>query len=244
MSTEIVKRESSIGECFDLSDRLAGGKLLPAELRDRPADILLTLLHGRELGLEPGTAIRAIHIIEGKPSLSADLMVALVLRSGLAVKFTCTESTDQSVTYTTTRHGDAPQSCTWTMADAKRAGLAGKGNWTKYPRQMLGARARAELARRVYPDVLSGCYTPEELGSNAIDAEWTEPPARAPDISPAAEVEPVDIVEDAREIIAAAATTDELQALAPRLGQLQGQARDDARELYGARMAELRKGAA
>lgn len=52
---------------------------------------------------------------------------------------------------------------TWTIQDAKRAGLLGNPTWQKYPRQMLRNRVTAEGIRSTYPGVLSGCYTPEEI---------------------------------------------------------------------------------
>lgn len=67
----------------------------------------------------------------------------------------------------------------WTMGDAKRAGITGKGTWAAYPAAMLRHRCAADLAREVYPDVLLGLYDPEELG-DAPDAPQSADVVQAP----------------------------------------------------------------
>ena len=129
-----------------------------------PQAVLSTMLLGRELGMPAMAALRSVHIIEGKHSLSADLMVALVLKSRMAEYFQLVESTDKACTFETKRKGaPQPQRLSYTIDDAEKAGIARKGNWAKMPKQMLRARAKSELARLEYPDLLAGLYTPEEL---------------------------------------------------------------------------------
>ena len=135
-----------------------------------PQAVLSTLLLGRELGLPAMASLRSVHIIEGKHSLSADLMVALVLKSGLAEYFRLVETTDEVCTYETKRRGTPkPLKLSYTIEQAEKAGLLfvrqGKqpGPWHKIPKQMLRARCKSELARLEYPDLLAGLYTPEEL---------------------------------------------------------------------------------
>ena len=169
----IVPRD--ITEFSSLADRFAKSTLIPSDLRAKPEDVFVTLLAGQELGLAPMASLRAIHVVKGKPILSADAMVAVVLGRGACEYFTCIEESDASVTYETKRTGAPhPQRSTWTMADAKRAKLDGGDNWTKYPRAMLKARCKAALARDVYPDVLAGCYEESEA------AEFTREAASAP----------------------------------------------------------------
>ena len=120
--------------------------------------VLSTILLGRELGIPAMAALRSVHLIEGKHSLSADLMVALVLRSGMAEYFQMSESTAELCTYVTKRKGNPlPTSLSYTIEQAKQAGLlaptrSGKtSNWQKIPKQMLRARAKSELARLRIP---------------------------------------------------------------------------------------------
>jgi 5'-3' exonuclease len=133
-----------------------------------PQAVLSTVLAGRELGLQAMASLRAIHIVEGKPTLSADLIRALVLRSGMAKYFRCTERTAERATFETQRGDDPPISLTMTIEEG-RAAWAGtqekwdKSGWGKNPADMLVARAGAKLARLVYPDVVHGLYAPEEF---------------------------------------------------------------------------------
>jgi 5'-3' exonuclease len=133
-----------------------------------PQAVLSTVLAGRELGLQAMASLRAIHIVEGKPTLSADLIRALVIRSGLAKYFRCTERTAARATFETQRGDDPPIALTFTIEEG-RAAWAGtqdkwdKSGWGKNPADMLIARAGAKLARLVYPDVVHGLYAPEEL---------------------------------------------------------------------------------
>lgn len=148
-----------------LSDTLAQSQLIPAPLRRKPGDIAVILLTGRELRLPPMQALNSIHVIEGKPTLSAALMMALILSAGHELRIT--ETTNELCTVDARRRSDEkPTTFTFTMEDATRAGLANKGPWKSYPAAMLRARVITAAARAVFPDVLMGAqYAPEELGA-------------------------------------------------------------------------------
>lgn len=130
-----------------------------------PQAVLSTIMVGRELGLPAMGSLRSIHIIEGKHSLSASLMVALVLKSGMAEYFDPIEFDDKHAIFETKRKGGRnPVKLTHTFEMAVAAGLVKPNSgWQKSPTDMLVARAQARLARLVYPDLLAGLYTPEEL---------------------------------------------------------------------------------
>jgi hypothetical protein len=109
-------------------------------------------------------SLRAFHIVQGKPVLAADAIRALVLKSGLVSSFRCTERTPDRATFTAKRGDDPEISLTYTMAEAQAAGLLKPGSgWSKFPADMLVARAGAKLARLVAPEVTFGLYAPEEL---------------------------------------------------------------------------------
>lgn len=132
----------------------------------RPEEAAVILLTGRELGLSPMQSLRGIYVVNKTPVLSADLLVAVVRRSGLCGSWRVVESTPETCTITTLRVGETePASRTWTIADARRAQITGKPIWSQYPAQMLRHRCAADLAREVYPDVVLGLYTPEEMDS-------------------------------------------------------------------------------
>ncbi len=135
-----------------------------------PEAVLSTVMLGRELGLPAMASLRSVHIIEGKHALSAALMRALVLRSGLAEYFEPVEFTDTSCTFVTKRVGARKEvSLTHTIEMARRAWSKegpdswDKSGWGRNPEDMLVARTTARLARLIYPDLLAGLYTPEEL---------------------------------------------------------------------------------
>ena len=130
--------------------------------------VLSTILAGREFGMAAMASLRAMHIIDGKPTLAADTIRALVLRSGSAEYFRCTERTNEKATFVTKRKGEPEMSLTFTMDDARRAWSKSddawnKSGWGKNPADLLIARAGAKLARLVYPDVVHGLYAREEF---------------------------------------------------------------------------------
>lgn len=128
--------------------------------------IFAVILRGRSMGIDMMTALDGFHVIEGKPSMSAMLVVATVLNSGKAEYFELVETTDKHATWETVRRGGRgkPVSLSFSIEDAQRAGLVRNGsNWTKYPRAMCRKQAGIELARAVYPDVVSNVYDPDEI---------------------------------------------------------------------------------
>jgi hypothetical protein len=141
-----------------------------------PDAALVIMLTGASLGLSPVAALRGIHVIEGKSVLSSDLLVAVVLKSGQCLRWTVAETTDERCVIETHRKGQqAPYRHTWTIAMARKAGLASKGNWNTYPAAMLRARCSSEIARIVYPDVMFGVFVEGEL--DADPATHGEAPA-------------------------------------------------------------------
>jgi hypothetical protein len=163
MNDELALAPRDIGEAKALALTLSKASILPSALRGKEADILMTMMAGRELGLGPIASLRLIHIIEGKPSMAAELIAALCLRSPVCEGVDLDESTATKATYTATRKGRKPVTMSFTLDEAKLAGLVGKDNWRKYPAAMLRARCVAALCRAVFPDVVGGLYDPDEL---------------------------------------------------------------------------------
>ena len=128
-------------------------------------EIVICAMAGRERGLGLFSSLANIHIIEGQPAFSSHILVGFARQHPDCEWFRMVESTDQSATFETKRRG-SPQAetCTYTIDDAKQAGVwRSGGNWAKRPKQMLRKQAAVELARAVYQDACAGLYCPEEL---------------------------------------------------------------------------------
>jgi hypothetical protein len=146
----------------EIANRIGGTDFVPQNLRDNPAAITAALLYGNEVGLGRMASLAMIAVINGRPTLSAEAQRALILAAGHEVWFE--ESTvSRCVACGRRRGSDVISRVSWTIDDARRANLEGKQPWRMYPRQMLQARASAELARSIFPDVIRGLRATEEL---------------------------------------------------------------------------------
>jgi hypothetical protein len=124
------------------------------------------VLAGSELGIPPMQAMTGIHIVEGKPTLSAALVGALIKRSG-RYDYRVATLTDTECVLMFFQDGEELGESRFTMDDARKIGVAGKQVWQKYARNMLLSRALTNGARWFCPDVFGGAvYTPEEMGAN------------------------------------------------------------------------------
>lgn len=167
MTSEIVTttyrralEPSNLSEAKGIAQAAAASKLFGA---DTPEKAFALILVGRDLGLSAAQSLRGIYLVQGRPTLAADTMVAVVRSSGLCDSWRTVESTAEKCTIETSRRGEGPTRKTWTIEDARRAKLADKEIWKAYPAQMLRHRCASELAREVYPDVLMGVYAEGEL---------------------------------------------------------------------------------
>lgn len=163
MTTEVALRTDLT--TVELAEKLAGATMVPRQYQQNPANLLFAFEYADALGIPRINALTTIHVIEGKPSASADLIGALVRKAGhrLRVSGDDTYATAQIIR---ADDPDYTHEVTWDMDRAKRAKLTGKDNWQKYPAAMLRARAITEVARMAASEALHGViYTPEELGA-------------------------------------------------------------------------------
>jgi len=112
-------------------------------------------------GRHPGSVATEYHIIQGRPALKADTMLARFQQAGGKVEWT--SYTDECVAAVFTHPSGGNVEIDWTLARAKAAGLTEKDIWKAYPRHMLRARVISEGVRTVYPGVALGIYTSEEV---------------------------------------------------------------------------------
>lgn len=153
----------SLDEALRFADTLAQANIVPKDFQGNPGNILVAIQWGMELGLQPMQAMQNIAVINGRPALWGDAVIALVRGSPLCEYIYETDD-GETATCRVKRRGEEEQIRTFSMADAKMAGLAGKpGPWTQHPRRMRQMRARAFALRDVFPDVLRGMPVAEEV---------------------------------------------------------------------------------
>lgn len=151
---------------------------------EKPESVLIAVEMGYEVGLSPMAALQNTAVVNGRPTIYGDAALALVRGSGLLDFYEEKQvgrkgGDDFGYCVTAKRKGDnSKYSETFTVADAKTAGLWGKpGPWTQYPARMLKFRARGFLLRDAFGDVLKGMRTYEEARDYIdIDAEVVETP--------------------------------------------------------------------
>lgn len=177
-STEVaVARPLTPAEVnWKTAQKIANTPFVPSAFRGKPEAVFAAILYGEELGIGPMQSLNSIHVIEGKPGMSPELMRGLVARAGHRIDVK--EASAERVTLWGKRaDNESEATVSWTMDDARLAGLAGRGAWKTYPRAMLLARATSELCRMIFADVVAGLsYTQEELASISGQV-WDEVPA-------------------------------------------------------------------
>jgi hypothetical protein len=155
----VILNPGAIEALERLAGTLAQSSLMPDPLKGKPRDVLVTLMTGAELGLKPMQSIRGISIIKGKAQLSADLMAALCLRhTDICKELGPVESTDEKCVMEAQRVGQTKRTMSFTMADAKKAGLADSHMYHKFPKAMLRARCTSAICKAVFPDLTQGLY--------------------------------------------------------------------------------------
>lgn len=165
-------------------DFLASGFLPPSFKKFQQVVLMIQL--GRELNIPPLQAINGIHVIQGKPTVSPQLMLALIERSG-QMKNIKVLVDEKSAKVEMTRKGREPHLEIFSMEDAKRMvtseyvngvkksiSLSEKHNWKAQPKTMMKWRAISACARIVFPDVLMGLYTAEEIDPSVRISEEGE----------------------------------------------------------------------
>ena len=150
-------------QALTFSNYLADSDLVPKDFKGKPGNCLIAMQWGSELGLKPLQSLQNLAVINGRPALWGDAVIALVVASPVCEYVT--EDDDGETAYCRVKRKGAPEQVrTFSMDDARKAGLAGKqGPWTQYPKRMRQMRARAFALRDVFPDVLRGMPIAEEL---------------------------------------------------------------------------------
>lgn len=141
----------------------------PRERSEVVADTFAILLCGHGIGLAPIQALQSIAMINGKPFVLTEVVLALALREGHVVHFV--QTNDKSCTVRGHRRGATePTELTYTFAQAQKAGLTKKDNWQNRPDEMLRARAARGLLKMIAPDVALGLDTAETPVVAAVES--------------------------------------------------------------------------
>lgn len=149
------------------AEMIAKSSIIPSSLRGKSGDILVLLMMAQELDIPPMQAINGINVIQGKPTISPQLMLGLIRRRVPSCYIKIEPSQEKlSCTVTMARdisRMDEAYTTTWDMERAKKLQLDKKDNYIKQPLTMLQWRAVGDAARQIFSDVLSGLYFPDEL---------------------------------------------------------------------------------
>lgn len=126
-----------------------------------PEQAIALMLVAQAEGRNPFEAARDYHIIQGRPALKADSILARFQQAGGTVRWMELSDTKAVAEFSHPQGGKV--TIDWDLDRAKRAGLTSKDSWKNYPRAMLRARVISEGVRTVFPGVCVGTYTVEEV---------------------------------------------------------------------------------
>ena len=143
--------------CRQLGAHYAATQLVPKQYHGRPEDAAVAIQWGMEIGLQPLQALQNVAVVNGNATLWGDALIAIVKGSGKC-EYISTHWDDETQTATcvTKRKGEPEESRSYSMADAKAAGLAGRQTYQQHAKRMISARARSHVLRDVYADLLKG----------------------------------------------------------------------------------------
>lgn len=167
MSNDIVKSEfslmpTSFAEAERFAKIIADSDLAPKDYKGKPGNVLIAMQWGSELGIKPLQALQSIAVINGRPSIWGDALIAIAQNHPDCEWIKETDD-GHTATCTVKRKNHEPHTVSFSMDDAKKAGLSDKqGPWSQYPARMRQMRARAFALRDKFSDALKGFQCVEE----------------------------------------------------------------------------------
>ena len=158
----------TLDQAMNLSKMLASSEFVPKDFRGKPENILVAIQWGAEVGLCPMQAMQNIAVINGRPSLWGDAMLALV-QSHPDYEYH-KEWVKNDVAHCEVKRKGAPaHTATFSKAQATAAGLWGRNTWKSYPERMLQMRARGFALRDQFSDALKGLIIREEAEDYPVE---------------------------------------------------------------------------
>jgi len=201
---EALPSEDRWAQMERIANAIASSTLIASPLRNNPTDVLLVLLAAHDLGIPSTQALAKLHVVDGKLAMSAEMMVALVLRDGHELWADDANDHEHQIAYGRRKGSAEVTRSEFTIADARTAGLADRTTWKKYPRSMLWARAVSTLCRQAFPDSVAGVsYTPDELAPTErtlVVGEESEGKSAAPKQAATPAELPAEVVEGIKEL--------------------------------------------
>lgn len=163
----------NLSEALELAGILAESSIVPKDFIGKPGNVLVAIQWGMELGLKPMQAMQNIAVINGRPSLWGDAVLALVLASPLCEYIQ--EWEENGTAYCKVKRVGKPEDIQrFGAEEAKQAGLIGKqGPWSQYPQRMKKMRARSFAIRDNFADVLKGIHIAEEAMDTSTEKDIT-----------------------------------------------------------------------
>lgn len=154
---------STLQDALKVAEIICKSSFCPKSFVGKPGDVLVAMQWGQELGLKPLQALQNISVINGRPAIWGDAMMALCQASP---HYEYVEESYDEATQTAyckaKRKGDVEKVGKFSKADAQKANLWGKNVWASYPERMLQMRARGFALRDAFADVLKGLISAEE----------------------------------------------------------------------------------
>ena len=186
---------ATFDDAFRFAQMVSKSDFAPKDFRGKAESCLLAIQHGSEIGLSPMQSLQNIACINGRPAIWGDAALAVVMASPVCeyVRERIEGDGDAMTAYCEAkRRGyERPTLSTFSVADAKKAGLWGKsGPWTQYPRRMLQLRARGFALRDAFPDVLKGLVTAEEAQDYPTPTPTPTPPSEPVVVRPKFDTQP------------------------------------------------------
>jgi hypothetical protein len=155
----------TLEEAFRVSQAIASSGLAPRGM-DKPETIMVAIMAGAELGLAPFQALQSFAVVNGRPTLWGDGLMAVARSQGIKAREWIEGEGDQTVAHCEVTRPDTGEIIqrAFSVSDAKKAALWGKaGPWQSYPKRMLQMRARAWALRDGCADMLRGFQVREEV---------------------------------------------------------------------------------
>lgn len=242
MANDMILRPQNFDQLSVFAQMASKSSMVPVAYRGKPEDIMLAVQMGSEVGLAPMQALQNIAVINGRPCLWGDAMLALCKMHpewGGIKESVDGDGDKMRAVCAVDRKGDHQVVVTFSADDAKRAGLLGKtGPWQQYPKRMMQMRARGFALRDAFPDALRGLLSAEE--AQDIPPDDFKGPTITVTPEPTPEKKNRTVRDIVRDKLVGCATTDDVASVAddPRVVKALKDAPDDIKQELNAMLSD------